>query len=872
MARTLRIVFISLLLGSWAPAMSWALNTYTWTGASPGHVFTDPTSWSPARSSPRNDDILVFPALGESLVSGIGNQTVAQVVIASGGVYRFSSASPGTVTLTIAGDAGTDFDIASGAVLTVTGSNAVQISLATLATGRIAGDVHLEGSSHKLLATDAGSLVIANGGRIFADATFSGNAFGATSLNSVIFESGSTYVEGAGANPFGAAQPNSVVVFEHGSLLRLAANITPSMSGRTYANFEYDTPASQIATGTSPLSIDSISVKQGNFSLALAAPVSIKGSISVKVPASLVPATLKLGPTSGTATYTFNGSATQRIDLDLYNQGTSNSFDGQPGTTLAIDNPAGVVLTHGAASFSCTLQFVHGNLICPYWGGDRVTLYNQGQLIGASQATGWVNGTLVKTLNAATPTAIFVVGDSMTYDPVTLEYHGLNTDLLVLVSTFVPQGIYYYPYFTMGQIDSTKKVNRVWNVEDWPSGAGKYTNFDATVYWSLSDVDPGADVSQFVYRAQVWYYNGVNTDWTQGPTLDYATGTRLANSLQGLGLTRDPGNGIVHYITVGQPATVGINAEPAAVAEGAAGAPRMKTASGATLTFPVSILPASVSTVSVDYSVVDGTATSASGDYTPVSGTLTFAPGDTVKYVDVPIAGDATPERNETIQLQLVNPSGGVIATPTSTGTLLDDDDVTPPTVAVLSPNGGETDAVGDPVDLQWNATDDVFVSAVDLEISRDGGATYESVASGVPNTGTYTWTSTGPTSTEMLLRVTAKDDPGHTAVDVSDAVWALSDAVAADGGTPKAFALSQVAPNPARGTLGIRYALPHGAVVRLDIVDVRGRIVATLVRGEQPAGQKSALWASKNVASGLYFARLRAPGFEAVQRFVVMK
>ncbi|HEV8481405.1 MAG TPA: hypothetical protein VGR66_11480, partial [Candidatus Eisenbacteria bacterium] len=146
MARTLRIVFVSLLLGSWAPAMSWALNTYTWTGASPGHVFTDPTSWSPARSSPRTDDILVFPALGESLVSGIGNQTVAQVVIASGGVYRFSSASPGTVTLTIAGDAGTDFDIDSGAVLTVTGSNAVQISLANLATGRIAGDVHMEGS------------------------------------------------------------------------------------------------------------------------------------------------------------------------------------------------------------------------------------------------------------------------------------------------------------------------------------------------------------------------------------------------------------------------------------------------------------------------------------------------------------------------------------------------------------------------------------------------------------------------------------------------------------------------------------------------------------------------------------------------------
>jgi Calx-beta domain-containing protein len=860
-------LFACLVFLSLAPATVWSANTYTWQGGTPGEVFTDPNSWSPVRSSPRTDDILVFPAVANALVNGVPNQTVAQVIFVAGGVYQFSTASS-LVTLNIAGDAGLDFDVPSGTVLTVTGTNVVQISLAPGATGRIAGEFHVDGAAHRLLAWDAGALVIADGGKVITQGTFSGNLFGVTNLNSVVFENGSTYEEGAGANPFGASQPNSVVVFQHGSLLRLVANITPAMSGRTYANFEYDTPGTLTATGTSPMSIDSIKVKQGNFSLALAAPVSIKGSIWVGLFAKL-----KLGPLSGTATYTFNGSATQDIFLDLYNQPpSSNSFDGQPGTTLAIDNPAGVRLTDGAAWLNCSIQFIHGSLICPYWGGDRLYLNTQAQLIGASPTTGWVNGTLCKYLTALAPTFTFPVGDDLTYDPVTLDYHGLNTDLLLLVSTSVPEGVNYFPFFTMSQIDTTKKVNRVWYVEDWPSGAGKYTNFDATVNWSASDVDPGADPSQFVYRAFPWYYNGINTEWTQGPALDIPTGARTATSVQGLGLTRDPGNGIVHYIVVGQPATVGINAEPAAVAEGAAGAPRTKATSGGTLTFPVSILPASVSTATVDYSVVDGTATSASGDYTPVSGTLTFAPGDTVKYVDVPIVGDATPERNETVQLELANPSGAVIATGTSAGTLLDDDDVTPPTVAVTSPNGGEIDHVGAPVDLQWNANDDVFVSAVDLEISRDGGATYETVASGVPNTGTYTWTSTGPVSAAMLLRVTAKDDPGHSAVDVSDALWTLDETVAADPVAPRTFALSPVAPNPARGTLGIRYALPRAAHVQLDIVDVRGRIVTTLVRGEQPAGQRSAAWATKSVASGLYFARFRAPGFEAVQRFVVMR
>ncbi len=39
-------------------------------------------------------------------------------------------------------------------------------------------------------------------------------------------------------NPFGAAEPGSVVLFEHGSLFSLRGNVTLSLSGRTYSNFE----------------------------------------------------------------------------------------------------------------------------------------------------------------------------------------------------------------------------------------------------------------------------------------------------------------------------------------------------------------------------------------------------------------------------------------------------------------------------------------------------------------------------------------------------------------------------------------------------------------------------------------------------------
>jgi subtilisin family serine protease len=103
--------------------------------------------------------------------------------------------------------------------------------------------------------------------------------------------------------------------------------------------------------------------------------------------------------------------------------------------------------------------------------------------------------------------------------------------------------------------------------------------------------------------------------------------------------------------------------------------------------------------------------------------------------------------------------------------------DMTDPTCAVTSPNGGEVLIIGTGVNLTWNAADPYLgVTGVDLEISRDNGANWSTVATGIANTGSFPWTVTGPTSNTALLRVTAKDAAGNQGVDLSDAVWAIAD------------------------------------------------------------------------------------------------
>jgi len=92
------------------------------------------------------------------------------------------------------------------------------------------------------------------------------------------------------------------------------------------------------------------------------------------------------------------------------------------------------------------------------------------------------------------------------------------------------------------------------------------------------------------------------------------------------------------------------------------------------LIFQVTLSGVSGQMVTVDYATASGTATAGS-DYTTMAGTLTFYPGATSQVVVVPILTDTVNEGDETIFLNLTNPTGGpTLAKAQAVGTLLNDD------------------------------------------------------------------------------------------------------------------------------------------------------------------------------------------------------
>jgi len=88
----------------------------------------------------------------------------------------------------------------------------------------------------------------------------------------------------------------------------------------------------------------------------------------------------------------------------------------------------------------------------------------------------------------------------------------------------------------------------------------------------------------------------------------------------------------------------------------------------------------------------------------------------------------------------------------------------------------------------------------------------------------------------------------------------------------PKEFELMQNYPNPFNPLTRIKYAVPRPTHVRVEIYNVLGQRVRTLVDEEKLPGYYVIDFNASSLASGFYIYRLEASGFNAVKKMVVMK
>ena len=91
-------------------------------------------------------------------------------------------------------------------------------------------------------------------------------------------------------------------------------------------------------------------------------------------------------------------------------------------------------------------------------------------------------------------------------------------------------------------------------------------------------------------------------------------------------------------------------------------------------------------------------------------------------------------------------------------------------------------------------------------------------------------------------------------------------------GSPPARFALYGNFPNPFNPETRIRYDLPVAEKVILEIFDLRGHRIATLVDGWKNAGSYQVTFHARFLPGGTYLYRIRTGSFQAVRKMVLLK
>jgi hypothetical protein len=461
-----------------------SITTYTWSGGNGD--WTVAANWTPTRTAPATTDILQFNDGNAWTITNVPAQTIGQLSVSNNTTINLQS--PAAATLAVGGLTGTDLAIGAGSQLNFDGTFALSLALATGATGTVDGSMMFTNAAHRLTSADASGITFTTGSSFTAGTGFVGNSFGTASLNSVIFNSGSTYNQAVGSNPFGAGQPNSVVVFQTGSLYKVIGNnFTPAFSGRTYANVEFSGTGTSTMTGSNPVSIDNLTVTSGVANVNMTGTASsIKGNINVG-PGT----TLNFAGTLAGSVMNLSGTAAQTIT----NNGTLTFGANQ---SIAINNANGITLASDVdMSAAAALVITAGKITLGNFNLTATT-------VTGGDATNYIvtDGTGALTLNSVDAISkTFPVGRG-TYNPISI-INGSNLNWSARVEDVVNNVI--------APFNTDKAINRTWHIA--PSSA-VVTGPDVTFNFDDSDpaqlANPASYVADpLVRNAQFWHYNSV---------------------------------------------------------------------------------------------------------------------------------------------------------------------------------------------------------------------------------------------------------------------------------------------------------------------------------------------------------------------------
>ncbi|MGM0588506.1 MAG: FG-GAP-like repeat-containing protein [Bacteroidota bacterium] len=170
-----------------------------------------------------------------------------------------------------------------------------------------------------------------------------------------------------------------------------------------------------------------------------------------------------------------------------------------------------------------------------------------------------------------------------------------------------------------------------------------------------------------------------------------------------------------------------------------------------------------------------------------------------------------------------------------------------------------------------WDYVDDPNTPDNELKLSFDVIAD-SSRTIGYDNTsGELSITATAESDT-FRVAIQAINNEGIAALDTMEVRTGVDTYIPTVDEVPEDFVLSQNYPNPFNPATTISYAVPKASIVRLEVYDMIGQRVATLVNEKKAAGTYRVRFNGISLASGMYIYRLQAKNKVIIKKMILIK
>jgi uncharacterized repeat protein (TIGR01451 family) len=475
----------------------------------------------------------------------------------------------------------------------------------------------------------------------------------------------------------------------------------------------------------------------------------------------------RTGGTNGALTinYTVAGTASNGVDYAMLG-GTVTIPDGAAAATLTV-SPVDESAVEPVETVNLTLSPSPGYVINPAAGNATVSILDKDDHLLA------INNAVVREGDAGTRSATFTVSLSHPHtQPVSVNFSTANGTAIAGADYVATNGIVNFPPGTTNRSIEVTVLGDLLNEADEGffvnlsdpangvitdgQGTGTIDNDDPVPSLSINDVmlkegysgstNVALTVNLSAVSGQTVTVNFASANETATAGSDYVatngtltfppgtTAQSFAVAVNGDSLGEfnetfllNLSGAVNAAVSDGQGVVTIVNSEPALFINDAAVTEGDTATTNAVFTVSLSFAP--LETVTVSFATASGTA-SADSDYAPTNGVVTFAAGTTNQAIAVEVVGDLLDEADETIFLNLSNPTNATLGGGQGVGTIVNDDplpEISLNNSAVKEGDAGNTNAEFT-VSLSAASGRSVSVSYATADSTATAGSDYVSI------------------------------------------------------------------------------------------------------------------------------------------------